>query len=224
MNQALTFTPDIVVGEDGREHLSVETGTLHTRQGFQGIDVVEYDELTNEQRLLLDENDYSLDEDYETPLDEEYTEAIFEAYPDLENALMWAEGEYTADEIAAYDAAMGTGEPSQMMPLIEALLEDYTEAMETGAEYVEEQEEPITEEQVFEAFEEANQTEPAGMETAYSWMEYAEATQGDEVMSAVAQLTAEFHAGNITAEDAYASALEKYDINELRRVYNYLNK
>ena len=223
-----TYTPDIAFDEQGREFYSGE-GSLQSHSA-QTVDVpyVE-DPLTGQTRYLLEEEDFQQDEDYEySDTHEQYVESLFEAYPQLSNAIAWAGSNWTEEQITAYDAAMDSEDLDELMPYIEHMLEEYEFALAEGSV-----EDPDAEPDPFDdvddetaqaavdgAFEELSETEPGGMETAYEYMELAVHYQDTEpVLSELYSLSAQFHQGSISVEDAFATALEKYSFEELAPAY-----
>ena len=224
MNKAMTFTPGISIGADGQEHYDVENGTLTSRSGFQSEDVVSYNEATGETNILITEEDLQQDADYTPDITEEYLSSVLEAYPNLEEAQNWAFNNWTDQQVEDFNKAVNTGEPSEMMPKIEQLMEEFYNAEPEVASVEEEPTNEITAEAIVEAYDTLNQQEPEGLESAYEWMNAASQAKdaGDEVMADVLSLTAEFHRGNITAEEAFQQALERHPTDKLAAVYQQM--
>jgi len=219
-NQAMTYTPDVVMGDDGQEHLSVDSGTISTRSGGS-VEIETYEDENGNTRYRIDEEDYQQDGDYQPSNDEQYIEAIFELYPNYEEAMEFYSQVWSEEQVDAWNQMVDRLEPDELIPAIEEVMAEY-DALNPQPQ---EQATDITEDDVNQAYAEALDAEPQGDELAYNYMEVAVAAQeeGDACLSGVAALTAAFHRGEITAAEAYEQALSKYDINDLARVYQLLN-
>ena len=224
---AYTFVPEVALDEHGQEHFTGEGQLNPQRSGGSYETPYQLDDQTGERIYNLTNNDFAQDGDFiPTDLEESYVEAILQTYPDLHLAQEWALRNYPPEKLEDFNNAMESFNPDEMMPRIEELMENYENSLpdEPHPNDVEELDIP-SEEEIYSAFDEGQMSEPEGLETAYEWMDLAEQTQtSNPVFSDVARLTAMFHNGEISSEDAWATALEKHPLHELKKVYNHLKR
>ena len=68
-----------------------------------------------------------------------------------------------------------------------------------------------------------NLVEPQGTEIAYQYLQVAEQSE-DPVYRDVAMATAEFHRGQMTAEEAINSVLECHTMEDAARIYRMMTQ
>ena len=176
----------------------------------------------------------------------EYIEAIYESNPQLEDAISWGIDNLSQDQLAAYNQAVENGNLDELHDAVSWLLRQYEENGDYEETIIDEEEdeepkgeslltddasERIDELSDDDADELANtmdaliDMEPGGENTAYEWEQLAVDADdaGDVCTSYVAALTAQYHAGNISAEEAIADAINSFDIQQLKQVYRQLS-
>ena len=152
-------------------------------------------------------------------VDDDIADAVSELYGDhLEGIKDFMVATLPASQVEAYDAAIDSGDWSMVLPLLEQVAEEYFQALEQGIKF-----EPPSEDQSDEDIAaELNQIEPEGYETAMNILGHAEKAEGAE--RALLMAAAEFHAGRITAEDAYQQLRQEYSNEELEKYWNKWNQ
>lgn len=225
--QAFTFVPDVSINEAGQETFTGE-GTLQPqRSGGTYETPYEINDQTGQREYNITEQDYQQDGDH-IPLDveAEYVETILQLYPDYSNATQYAIDNWSPQRLERFNKAIDVFDMSDAMPLIEEMMSEYRSAVEDGLPEVAPEEEEVelpSDEEIYSAYDEGLTTEAGGTEVAMDWLNLAVETEGnDPVMSDIARLSADFHKGQITAEDAWVSAINNHSMAELQRVFKYL--
>lgn len=227
-DRAYIYTPNVALNESGIQEYTGD-GTIES-QGGGGTYETNYviDDETGDRVYDFDETDYSMDGDAVPDIDDEYIQNIHDAYPDLGNAQMYASRNWSADQLESFNEVMENGELDQVMPRLEDLVNEYRNSGEEHEPQTFDDDEEIElpdEEQIFEAFDEGKESEPAGLEHAMEWLQMAEQTsESDPVYSSVCQLSAAFHNGELSAEDCWSQALETHNLADLVRVYRHLQQ
>ena len=218
----MTFSPSI--NDDGTYNVDAGSVSVGHTGGTYETPYVENEE-TGERQYLISNQDLQQDGDYQPDNEAEYVSALTEAYPDLMDALAYARDNKTLDYINSFNQKIDTGDYGEYVPMIEELIAEFRSV--TGTAPVEEEltDEPVVSpEEIDAAIEPMLETEALGMETAYEWLSMAEQTRdSNPTYSAVCAATAAFHDGSMTAEQAISSVLENYPINEVVKIYQYLN-
>jgi hypothetical protein len=200
--------------------------------GYQGYrseasDYIELDDGTTHHVF----DNVSIREDGEFDSDDYYS-TLAESDPRIPSALEWSATNLPPELIQQYNEAIDNDDFDTINRTIEYILAQYSEANpDTDIEDTnsEEDEVELTEEdqQVVEAISESlSQQPPLGVDVADEWdsvSQQAEAS-GDSVYAAVAQATAAYHAGSISASDAISWVLDNYPLKEVARVYNHLQQ
>ena len=161
-----------------------------------------------------------LDEDYLNPESLEpsesegedlIVEAIHELYPDLDSILDYAIDTYGDEITAMYDQAIEDSDWSSVNKYLETWSEEFREN----------QSEPVDYEAVTQELNSLAETEAEGTELAYELLQQAEQSS-DPLESEILQMSAAFHRGEVSAETAIQSLLDKHDINQLISTYKNL--
>ena len=224
---AYTFTPDVALDAQGNEHFTGEGQLNAQRSGGSYETPYEVDNQTGERNYLINEQDLSQDGDYASDDNEEmYVNAVFDLYPDYEQATEWATRNWSPQRLERFNASVENFEPADFMSQIESMMSEYHEAVADGMpeQVAPEEAEPLpSDEEIYSAYDEGLQTEAGGAEVAMEWLEQAVETQSsDPVYSDIARLTSEFHKGTMTAEDCWVEAINKHSMADLKRIYNHL--
>ncbi|MDB4616756.1 hypothetical protein OAE23_01490 [Synechococcus sp. AH-551-E11] len=226
MSRAMEVVPVFSESEDGQQQLQ----DFQINEAHLGGEV--------QQRVVIDDYGNASYEQYEeesfteeepSGLDE-YSDAVVAAYPELPNALQWATTNLDPEQSQQFNEAVATGDPSEFMPLIEALMEDYYEANGLDEEDYEEEEteddvDDVTEEELGLVFTEMSEVEPQGQEAAMPYLQAAIDSQGSNPLySDWMALTAQFHNSEISYEQAWEQMTDKYSLPQLKQMYNYINQ
>ena len=224
--QPMTVSPIYQESEDGQQHLA-DFEIQHAHQGGQVAQEVYYDDYGNAHYQVEEEESFS--EESTSGLDE-YSDVVMEAYPDLPDALSWAALNFDPHQAQQFNAAVDSGDPSEFMPLVEALMQDYLESNgldeeEYEQEETEEEDEDVTEEELGQVLQEMADTTPLGQEAAMPYLQAAIESQGtNPLYSDWMALTASFHNGELDYEDAWQQMTDKYELTDLKKMYNYINQ
>lgn len=140
-------------------------------------------------------------------------EGIHELYPDLDNILDFAIEAYGDEITQLYDQAIEDSDWSSVHKYLEQWSEEYREGQTPQVNY----------EEVTQELNTLAESESLGTETAFEFLQMAEQAS-DPIESEMLQLTASFHKGDVSAEDAIQSMLDRYPIDQLLPIYNKLNK
>jgi hypothetical protein len=152
-----------------------------------------------------------------------YEEALLSSNPVIPDALAWAADNMNPDFTADYNKAVDAGDLDNIHPMLDHIINQYL-ASNPDAEpeqVVEEVEESVSDEEFSSAIDALNEQEVGGTEIAYQWLEAAEQSQ-DAVYSDVCQMTAAFHRGEISSQEAIDAVIEKHGIKEATRIYKHL--
>ena len=161
-----------------------------------------------------------------------YIEAIHESYPQLTDAVAWAADNLPQEWIDEYNAKIDSDDLDDLHSAVEWMLQQYAEYGDVDADNILEEIEAdvemaeLSEEEteiLNNVVEELQSSEPTP-EYVSEWNDaYDVAVEaGDETFAQVAQVTALFHAGEMSGEEAIDYCLNHCDLKELSRVYNYI--
>ena len=161
---------------------------------------------------------------------EEYYDTLASTYPDLHEALEWSADHLPPEAIDEYNQAIDNDDLERINEVLEYIINAYRQdegVEEQPTEDESDEENPLTEEETQELhdiFTDFAQREPGGEEQAEYWQAVVDQAQevGNETFAAVAAATSAFHAGEVSAEEAFSFLLENYDIHDLQQVYNQL--
>ena len=232
-----TYTPEYTDGVDGSSEFTGNGTLQHTSskyagQHFEGV--YQVNDLTGEETLDIDESDYQQDADYQPDNDAEYAAAVLETYPQLPQALQWVAETMDPDLVAAYNEAVDQMDFDEFMPLVEQIMETYYaefgyEPQSSDEDEVSDDEvddSPVDQEEVDSAFENLQNQELLGDEAAYEFMEAAVEAKmnNDDCLSDALQLTAQFHRGVVEPTEAITEMMDKYSMQELRRIYRLMTQ
>lgn len=168
-------------------------------------------------RFVFQEDDFSEEPDDGIRFDEDaYIEALLESEPDLQDSLQWAQSALPQEMIAEFNDAINNGDIDEINKQLEWLLTLYRE--ENAEAFEDAEVEPITDEDFQEAYAGLTEQEPQGTELAFQYLQAAEQSD-DPVYRDVAMATAEFHRGQMTAEEAINAVLERHSIEDAARIY-----
>ena len=148
--------------------------------------------------------------DHYTQGDNLMIDSIMEAYP-VENILNYIVENYPEDYYADYDNAIDNGDWDYVQQFLERM---QAEAQEAG--YIQE---TVTDEMVNNELNSLQETQPNGMETAYSLMQQADSASSD-IERDYFYFSAQFHAGELSAADGINAMLNKYSGPELMAVHS----
>ena len=222
-HQPMTVSPVYQESEDGQQQLA-DFKIQHAHQGGQVAQEVYYDDYGNAHYQVEEEESFS--EEPTSGLDE-YSNSVIEAYPQLPDALQWAASNLDPHQSQQFNEAVATGDPSEFMPLIESLMQDYLESNGLDEEDYEqvETEEEVTDQELGEVFTEMSEAEPQGQEVAMPYLQAAiESQSSNPLYSDWMALTAQFHNGETSYEEAWGQMTDKYSLTELKKMYNYINQ
>ena len=219
---AYTFEPAIVIDDAGNETISYEQGELqqsrdiHRGLAEQGFEI---DEETGEHFV------------YEEPeaitANDSYMADIAEAYPQLPDALTFAQANMDPDLMGHFYAAAEDGDLDNFHEILEIILDEYEDHLENTAPS--EIEEELTDEEEVEDLDELETPDLSSLydnepdeELADAFTDLAEQSEGVEQL--LYQLSARFHAGGETADELIELALSSgYSREELITTFNQLN-
>lgn len=178
----------------------------------------------------------------------DYIDAIYESNPQLNAAIEWGGENLTQPELDSYNRAVESGSLDELNEAVQWILNRYEQEgfapPQTTTDEVEEQSgegESLLDSDTIERVESLSDdeadyltdvvdtlasNEPAGAEYAEQWENYAVQAEdaGDTCASFVAAMTAQYHAGSISAEEAIATAMNNFDLKDLQRVYAQFNQ
>ena len=123
-----------------------------------------------------------------------------------------------------FEAAIDAGNITQFHELFELFQQAYLqsdEAVQQAEEEPQEELEEVSDRDFAEAVETLNQTEAAGTEVAYQWLQAAEQSN-DAVYQSVAMMTARFHRGEVSSQEAVNELMAKYTLRQLSKVYKQI--
>lgn len=188
------------------------------------------------------------DESSPTSFDEDaYISNLYEANPQLQSAIAWGADNLSQDQLDVYNKLVDSKDLDDVNQAVDWILNQYQEnayqpEIETDEPYEESNDndsllEPDTVERIEslsddevdvlnDAIDVLASNEPAGSTVASQWEDFAVQAEdsGNTCMAYVASATAQYHAGEISAEEAIATALNNFDLHELQQVYSYLNQ
>ena len=220
-HQAYTVNP--VYSEEDGSYLDTEILHNHHSAAVDNSGVVRgYEEL-----FVEDEYGQQIyqapDEEFDDVSDfseDEYIEDLLSTLPVDHNTMVyWAAENLSPEWIQLYDSLIDSEDLDSLHQALEMLTKEYLEA-NPQPENVEEEEE-ISDDEFTEAFETLNQSEPLGTETAYAFLEAAEQTEPGAYQDALI-LSAQYHRGEINAQDAFETLINKYGVSAAAKVYRDL--
>lgn len=152
-----------------------------------------------------------------------YEEALVSSNPVIPDALAWAADNMNAEFTADYNKAVDAGDLENIHPMLDHIINQYLAANpDADPDNVsEEVEEMVSDEEFSTAIDSLNEQEEGGTEVAYEWLQAAEQST-DPVYSDVCQMTARFHRGDISSQEAISAVIEKHGLKEATRVYKQL--
>ena len=219
----MTVNPVYYESDDGQEQLA-DFEIQHAHQGGQVEQQIVYDDYGNPHYQIEEEESFS---DEEPSGFDEYADVVAEAYPMLPDALSWAAVNLDPETSQRFNEAVDSGDPDEFMPLIEALMEDFYESEGLDEDDYETEDEPeeVTEEELGQVIQEMANSEPLGQEAAMPYLQAAIDSQGSNPLySDWMAMTAKFHNGEIDYEEAWGRMTEKYQLSDLKQMYQYLNQ
>ena len=158
--------------------------------------------------------------------DEEYIENMYETLPGLAEAVAWSADNFTPDEAEWYNAMIDSEDIDDLNEAVEFLLQRWTDSalVEDSSEVEEEyDDEDLREEDVDDALDYLNSQEAGGMEQAMVWMEAAnDSVDSSPSYSDVCYATAEFHNGEMSAQEAVDFVVDKWGLAEAARIYRHI--
>jgi hypothetical protein len=194
-------------------------------QGYKSSDN-DYVELNDGTTHHVFEN-VSIEEDYL----QDYYDTLASSDSRIPSALEWAATNLPQEVITTYNSAIDNDDVDTINEYLEYVLAQYSEANpDTYTEDTDSEEEAELTEQdqaVIESISESLSQQPAlGIEVADQWDSVAQQAEvsGDSVYAAVAQATAAYHSGSISASDAISWVLDNYPLKEVARVYQSLQQ
>jgi hypothetical protein len=198
--------------------------------GYQGYQSSDNDYVELEDGLHHVFENVSIEEDYL----QDYYDTLASSDSRIPEALQWASTNLPPEVITTYNSALDNDDVDTINEYLEYVLAQYSEA--NPDTYIEDTTDSDTEEEVelseqdqavIESISESlSQQPPLGVEVADQWDSVAQQAEvsGDSVYAAVAQATAAYHSGSISASDAISWVLENYPLKEVARVYNSLQQ
>ena len=218
------FIPVISTDENGEEFVDYDNGQLNQRDQFHrglGPQGFEIDDETGEH--------FVYEEPEPVTADAEYMESIAEAYPQLSEALPYADANLDAELMEMFYSAADDGDYDSFHEILEIILLEYEEHLGTSSDELEEptDEEEVEEEEQEEDYEVPDlsglySTEPS-QELSDEFWDLADKSEGAEKL--IYQLSSRFHSN--TGEDAdtlIEEALSSgYSREELITAFNLIN-
>ena len=220
---AYTFEPAIVTDGEGNETISYEQGELqqsrdiHRGLAEQGFEV---DEETGEHFI------------YEEPeavtANDSYMADIAEAYPQLPDALTFAQANMDPELMGHFYAAAEDGDLDNFHEILEIILDEYEDHLGTTSEV----EEELTDEEELEEEEEEEDYEVPDLSSLYEIEPDQElsdtfwdlADQSEGATKLIYQLSSRFHSGGETQDELIELALSSgYSRAELIEAFNLIN-
>ena len=122
-----------------------------------------------------------------------------------------------------FDKAVDAGNITQFHELFELFQQAYLqsdEAVQQAEEEPQEELEEVSDRDFAEAVEQLNQTEAAGTEVAYQYLEAADQSD-DPVYRDVCIATSSFHRGELSSQDAIDSVIQKHGLAKAARMFKY---
>ena len=173
-------------------------------------------------RLVYSMQEEDLTQDTNGSFDEEeYISALMDSLPvDYNTVIEWASQNLPNEILEEYNKKIDTSDLEGLNEAIEQMLEHYYEA--NGEPVEQEPEVEVSDEEFNDAYQDLTSSEPEGTEVAYQWLEAAEQTD-DPAYRDVYMLTAEYHRGNISPEEALEAIVNKYGLNKAAEMYKHLS-
>jgi len=172
--------------------------------------------------------------------DDAYIAALIEANPNLSAAQEWASNNLPIEQIEEFNAMINSPDLKDVNTAIERLIAQYEDEasnqveQSTEEQSPEEDEEPLTYETLDDeereivdtAIENLSSNEALGSEVADAWTQASEqaAEAGDDCYAGIAAMTASFHHGEITADEAIRFVFDNYEFGDIVRVYSQIRE
>lgn len=223
-----TVTPVLSEDSNGQEYVSdfaLNEGHNIPADAYNQYD---FNESTGEVTHRYS-TDYEYDPDRQLTehIDNTYASALVEANPGLPEAINWASsGGLPGELIDDFNAAIDSGDPEQINPAIDWLLQNFEDAggllEETGAPDEELDDETFALGQ--EIIADLQEAEPEYVDSFEMDEVAKEALNlGDQCLAEAATLSAQFHRGEVEAADAINYMIDNYSADDLLRVAEALD-
>ena len=236
----MEVTPVMAETETGEEVLA----DFNVR-GFQDIHEDEYNQYhwdpeTDSYRAQYADYEEQVEEQTADDLTEEYATLVFNANPEISDAIEWAMDNLHPDLLALHNHRIDSGDYDEINAAVEELIQQYRDAPDYEEyDYSDEYEEygeddgyitydleelGIDDDTVVEVIQELQVADPGGEEFAAEHIEAAQqcAAIGNDCGRDMSTLAAQFHMGQIDAADAINWMTENYDDEEIIGNYLYL--
>jgi hypothetical protein len=239
---AWTVTP-----EANSEGNVVGFGAVEHQEGFGRFSQEDYIQTDQGVKHVFQDVELA-DEGSEEFSEDGYWQAVADLYPDTYQALEWAADNVSKELIADYNNALDNDDRREVNRLLDRIVGDYREALQTFPEeptegfeedeVVDELEEYSgTLEEEYDALDEADKevvdaaiddliaSEPLGDEVSAQWQDavYAYQEAGDEVGAAVCAAVAAVHDGSVSQQDAISYIISNFPMKDVVRAYQQLN-
>lgn len=186
----------------GYDHLTGEPTDIEVNEGYMANSPFA-DEGWSPAEVQLDSEALARGE--ETEGDQMIIDGLIELYPDIDDIMDFAVDAYGEDMVAIYDDAVDSGDWSKVNEFLEQWSQEFRDSQPSISH---------EEQQVYDDLMDA---EPEGLEAAYELLQLAEQAN-DPAESAVLQMSAAFHKGDITAQDAIQQMLSRYPKEQLLNI------
>ena len=154
--------------------------------------------------------------------EEEYIEALVDSLPvDYNDVIQWASQNLPNEILENYNSKIDTADLEGLNEAIEQMLEFYYEA--NGEPTEAEDEVEVSDEEFVEAYSELTSNEAQGTEVAFAYLEAAEQAEDPAYRDAL-MATADFHRGEVTAEEAMEWVINKHGLAKAAEIYKHLNQ
>ena len=217
---AQEFIPVISTDENGEEFVDYDNGQLNQRDQFHrglGPQGFEVDEMTG-QAIYYEEPEA-------VTANDSYMADIAEAYPQLPDALTFAQANMDPELMGHFYAAAEDGDLDNFHEILEIILDEYEDHLGTTSE-VEEEPTDVEETEEIDELETPDLSSLYEAEPDYELMDtFADlADKSEGVEQLIYQLSSRFHSGGETADELIELALSSgYSRDELITAFNQLN-
>ena len=220
---AQEYTPVISTDANGEEFVDYDNGQLNQREQFHrglGPQGFEIDDETGEH--------YIFDEEPDAPINtnDEYMAAIGEAYPQLSDALTYAQANLDAELLGHFYSAAEDGDYDNFNEILEIILDEYDDHIGTTSDELDEEPTDVEETEEVEQLETPDLSSLYEAEPDYELMDtFADlADKSEGVEQLIYQLSSRFHSGGETADELIELAMSSgYSRDELIQAFNQLN-
>jgi hypothetical protein len=244
--------PVVSSDEAGEETIRDFQVISHNKETVEAFNRGHFDDYTvdSEGRWYYNYQDIEEEAEYqESSFDEgAYIEAIQESEPELANAMDWAADNLPEHLLDQYNQQIESGSLDDLHAAVEWLMEQYEESADyeqasTDEQYADDEYDDdapsyLTEDAkarvdelsedeadiLNETIDDLTETAPAGAEYSEQWQDYASQLydSGEECAAEVAVMTAKYHNGEVSAEEAIATVMNRWDLRQLNEVYEFL--